>query len=58
MTNFEIVLLIAFITALSQNTANAQPSSSVEFDELSVTSVKNKGLLNEIAAKVFENRLV
>ena len=56
MANFEIVLLIAFITALSQNTANAQPSSSVEFDELSATSVKNQGLFNEIAAKVFENR--
>lgn len=57
MANFEIVLLIAFITALSQNTANAQSSSSVEFDELSATSVKNQGLFNEIAAKVFENRL-
>ena len=57
MANFEIVLLIVFITALSQNTANAQPSSSVEFDELSATSVKNQGLFNEIAAKVFENRL-
>ena len=53
MTNFEIVLLIAFITALSQNTANAQPSSSVEFDELSATSVKSQGLLNEIIAKIF-----
>ena len=57
MANFEIVLSIAFITALSQNTANAQSSSSVEFDELSTTSVKNQGLLNEIADKVFENRL-
>ena len=53
MANFEIVLLIAFITALSQNTANAQSSSSVEFDELSATSVKNQGLLNEIIAKIF-----
>jgi ABC-type tungstate transport system permease subunit len=49
--------LIAFITALSKNTVNAQSSSSVEFDELSTTSVKNQGLLNEIADKVFENRL-
>lgn len=57
MANFEIVLLIAFITALSQNTANAHSSSSVEFDELSATSVKNQGLLNEITAKIFENRL-
>ena len=56
MTKFEKVLLIAFIPALSQNTANAQPSSSVEFDEFRVTSVKNQGLFNEIAAKVFENR--
>jgi hypothetical protein len=57
MPNFEIVLLIAFITALSQNTANGWSSSSVEFDELSATSVKNQGLLNEITAKIFENRL-
>ena len=56
MINFEIVLLIAFITALSHNTPNVQSSSSVEVDELSATNGKIQRLLNEVTSTVFDNR--
>ena len=52
MLNFEIVLLLSFIIALTQSTANAQSLSNFELEEISVIGTKTEKLLDEVPATV------
>ena len=51
MLNFEIVLLLSFIIALQQSTANAQSPSNYELDEISVIGTKTEKLTDEAPDK-------
>ena len=52
MLNFEIVLLLSFIIALTQSTANAQSPSNFELEEISVIGTKTEKLIDEVPATV------
>ena len=52
MLNFEIVLLLSFIIALTQSTANAQSPSDFELEEISVIGTKTEKLIDEVPATV------
>ncbi|MAC67328.1 MAG: hypothetical protein CMK54_04910 [Proteobacteria bacterium] len=52
MLNFEIVLLLSFIIALTQSAANAQSPSNFELEEISVIGTKTEKLIDEVPATV------
>ena len=52
MLNFEIVLLLSFIIALTQSAANAQSPSDFELEEISVIGTKTEKLIDEVPATV------